>query len=102
MVHPHLQLSREQIIEFCQRNRIRTLSLFGSATQENFRSDSDVDFLVEFQEEAEASLLDLARMRRELSTIVGNRSVDLVTTSVLRNPYRKRAILSGLERVYGT
>ncbi len=102
MINPGLKLPRDQLEAFCQRYRIKTLSLFGSATREDFRAESDVDFLVEFGEDADVSLFDLARMKRQLSALVGNRPVDLVTISVLRNPYRRRAILKDLERLYGT
>jgi Nucleotidyltransferase domain len=34
--------------EFCERNHIRKLSLFGSVLTERFRPESDVDMLVEF------------------------------------------------------
>ena len=56
-----------QVAEFCKNNRIRKLSLFGSALREDFRPDSDIDLLVEFQTGAATSLIDLARMERELS-----------------------------------
>jgi hypothetical protein len=36
-------------VRFCQANRIRRLALFGSALREDFRPDSDVDLLVEFE-----------------------------------------------------
>ena len=75
--------------------------MFGSVTREDFRPDSDVDFLVEFEENANIGLFEMVEMQDELSTLLDQRSVDLVTPSVLNNPYRRRTILRNLERVYG-
>ena len=44
-----IQFPRAQIAEFCKRNHIRKLSLFGSVLRDDFRPDSDVDVLVEFE-----------------------------------------------------
>ncbi len=101
MIHPSLNLPRDKIVEFCRQHRIKSLSVFGSVTREDFRPDSDVDFLVEFEENANIGLFEMVEMQDELSTLLDQRSVDLVTPSVLNNPYRRRTILRNLERVYG-
>ena len=49
MVRPDIQLPRDEIADFCRRNHIRRLSLFGSVLRDDFRPDSDVDVLVEFE-----------------------------------------------------
>jgi len=102
MINPNLNLSREKIAEFCRRHQIRRLSLFGSATREDFGPDSDVDVLVEFDDSAQASLYDLVDMQDELSQILGKRSVDLATPSILRNPFRRRTIVKDLETIYAS
>src|SRR5262245_9272753 len=45
----------------CQRWKIRELSLFGSAARGDARADSDIGLLVEFEPDADWSLLDTAR-----------------------------------------
>jgi predicted nucleotidyltransferase len=67
--------------------------------RDDFRPDSDVDVLVEFEPDARPSLFDLAEMSEELKEMVG-REVDLVEKAGLRNPYRRRAILATAEVVY--
>ena len=42
----------DRIAEFCQRNRIRRLALFGSVLRDDFTPESDVDVLVEFEPDA--------------------------------------------------
>jgi predicted nucleotidyltransferase len=52
--------------EFCERNHIRKLSLFGSVLTRRFRPDSDLDMLVEFDPDHVLGLLTLAGMEIEL------------------------------------
>lgn len=97
-----LKLSREELEEFCRRWKIRELCLFGSVLREDFRPDSDVDFLVRFAPDAEWSLFDHARMERELEELLG-RKVDLVSREAIEqspNWIRRREILQTARRLY--
>jgi predicted nucleotidyltransferase len=49
MGEARISMPKERIAEFCKRNRVRRLSLFGSVLREDFGPDSDVDILVEFE-----------------------------------------------------
>jgi uncharacterized protein len=89
-----IQLPREKIAQFCKKNRIRKLSLFGSALKGNLRKDSDIDLLVEFQTGEAPSLLDLARMERDLSTLLDGRKVDLRTPNELSRYFRDEVLSS--------
>ncbi len=44
-----IDVPKEKIAAFCRRNHICDLAFFGSVLCDNFRSDSDVDVLVEFE-----------------------------------------------------
>jgi uncharacterized protein len=44
-----LPLSKERIAEFCRKHHIKKLAIFGSALRPDFREDSDIDVLVEFE-----------------------------------------------------
>jgi len=90
----NIQLPCDKIAEFCKRNRIRKLSLFGSALREDFREDSDVDLLVEFQTGTAPSFLDLARMERELAGLFGGRKIDLRTPKELSRYFRDEVLSS--------
>lgn len=77
MTRARISVPQEQIAEFCQRNHIRRLALFGSVLRDDFRPDSDVDVLVEFEPgrtpgltffDMEAELSAMLRRRVELST----------------------------------
>jgi len=86
------ELPRDKLDDFCKRNRIRRLSLFGSAMKGELRNDSDIDLLVEFHPAEAPSLFDLARMERELSKILGGRKVDLRTPNELSRYFRDEVL----------
>lgn len=77
---------QKKIREFCRRNHIRRLSVFGSRIRGSERPDSDVDVLVEF-EEGHVPGLAFFDMERELSGISGKK-VDLNTSSFLSRYFR--------------
>ena len=78
-----LPLEPVTLAELCRRHGIRKLSLFGSELKGTARPDSDVDLLVEFEEDARPSLFDMAEIEIELSALLGGRRVDLRTASEL-------------------
>ena len=94
-----IEIPKDKITEFCRRNRIRRLALFGSVLRDDFRADSDVDILVEFEPGSNLSLFDLARMQDELESLLGCK-VDLVESSGLRNPFRRYEIMRTQQVVY--
>ena len=97
MKHP-IEVPREKIADFCRRHHIRKLSLFGSILHDEFRPDSDIDVLVEF-EPGHVPGLELIRIQDELSMLFGGRSVDLVTPKFLNHRIRDR-VLSEMEVQY--
>jgi predicted nucleotidyltransferase len=81
------QIDREQIADFCRRNHIRRLSLFGSALRSDFGPDSDVDVLVEF-EANHIPGLGFFRMEEELEQLLLH-PVDLNTPQCLGRYFRE-------------
>ncbi len=94
----NIGLPKEKIAEFCKRNHIRKLSLFGSVLHGDFRPDSDIDLLVEFDPDHIPGLIRLAGMEIELSEILG-RKVDLRTPQDL-SPYFRKEVLNSAEEQY--
>jgi uncharacterized protein len=92
MSNPKIKIPGEKIAEFCKRNHIRKLSLFGSVLRDDFSSDSDIDFLVEFEPGKVPGLIGLSRMERELSETLGGRKVDLRTPEDLSKYFRKEVL----------
>jgi predicted nucleotidyltransferase len=71
-----LKSKRQEIMQIAARHGATNVRVFGSVARGDARPDSDIDFLVNL--EADRSLLDLARMLRELQTLLGC-PVDVVT-----------------------
>lgn len=86
-----IRVPKKELAEFCRRNQIRRLSLFGSVLREDFGPDSDVDVLVEFEPEARVGLFALARMEMELSELLDHR-VDLNTPGFLSRYFRDQVL----------
>jgi uncharacterized protein len=86
-----------QLKAFCRRHHIRSLSLFGSVLRDDFKPESDIDILVEFQEGKTPGLLKLAGMEEELGTLLGGRKVDLRTSRDLSPHFRERVLQEARE-----
>ena len=90
MIGDTFTIDREKLAEFCRRNHIRKLALFGSVLREDFGPDSDVDMLVEF-EPGHVPGLRFFTLETELSKLIGRR-VDLNTPAFLSPYFRDRAL----------
>ena len=86
-----IPIDRDKTAAFCSRHHIRRLALFGSVLTDDFRPDSDVDVLVEFDPEFRLGLFELMRMQREFSEIIG-READFRTPEDLGRYMRDRVI----------
>ncbi len=87
-----ISIDRPAIADFCRRNRVRRLALFGSVLRDDFRPDSDVDVLVEFDPDHVPGFLALHAMADELSGLLDGRRVDLVTPKALNARIRDRVL----------
>ena len=94
---------------FCRDHEIRHLKTFGSILGDTvdpfedddldlpvFREDSDLDLLVEFEPGKRVTLLDMARMERELSELTGFK-VDLRTAGDLSRYFRHEVLQEAAE-----
>ena len=88
-----LNIPKERIVEFCHRHHIVKLALFGSVLRDDFRPDSDIDILVEFEPDHTAGLLQMARLELTLGEMIG-RKVDLRTPADLSRYFRDEVVRS--------
>ena len=96
-----INIPGDRIDEFCRRNHIRRLALFGSVLRDDFTPESDVDVLAEFEAGHTPGFAFIA-MQSELSEILGRR-VELHTFRGVedsRNWLLRKEILSSAEAVY--
>lgn len=95
----NITIPKDKIADFSRRWQIIEFSLFGSALRDDFKSDSDVDILISFSDEAHWSLYEWVEMIDELKEMFG-RKVDLVSKKGIRNPFRRYEILKSREIIY--
>ena len=95
-----LRISQTKLAALCRKYGIAKLSLFGSASRNELRPESDVDLMVEFLPDSRASLFDIAAMQDEFPAAFGARKVDIVTSEILLNPQRRESIVPDLKLIY--
>lgn len=101
VIRDRIRATPEQIAEYCDRWKITEFALFGSVLRDDFRPDSDIDVLVTFAPDPNRSLFDLIDMKDELKAMF-DRDVDLADKEGLKNPYRRREILSTYQVIYAS
>lgn len=88
-IRPGISAEDDVLRAFCRRHGVRRLALFGSVLRDDFRDDSDIDILVEFEPGRSPGLLTLASMELELGGLFG-REVELRTYEDLSRHFRDR------------
>lgn len=88
--------NKKELLETCRNNDIVFLAIFGSFANGDFNENSDIDLLARFSEPK--SLLDLVRIERIFSEVLG-RKADLLTEASI-SPYLKDRINNEMEIIY--
>lgn len=97
-----IELDSRAIEDFCRTWKIRELSVFGSVLRDDFGPQSDIDFLVSFDPDAEWDLSDHVEIQEELARLVG-RPVDLLSRYAVEtdpNWVFRNSVISNTELVY--
>ena len=96
-----LETYKDQIQTLCKSHKVKTLYAFGSVNTKKFTSSSDVDLLVDFETndpiEYTENYFDL---KFELEKIL-NRSIDLLESKAIRNPFLRENIDKSKILIYG-
>jgi len=94
-----VDFNKELLETICQKWNIVELAVFGSVLRSDFNEKSDVDVLVKFGETSEISLLDIVEIKSELENLF-KREVDVLELQAVKNPFRRKNILSNVEVLY--
>jgi predicted nucleotidyltransferase len=78
MVLHGIDIERDRLADICRRYRLERMWLFGSVLRDDFRSDSDIDILVETRAGAPVGLFALGGLQMDLSDLFG-REVHVTT-----------------------
>jgi predicted nucleotidyltransferase len=102
-VPQHVDLPKGAIKDLCHKYGVEELAVFGSALRDDFRPDSDVDFLVVFKDDNYGPWMgNLTGLEQDLSDLLG-RKVDLVSKRAIEqseNYIRRSHILGSAKVVY--
>ena len=93
-----IPIDQDKIADFCRRHHIRKLWLFGSALRDDFREDSDIDVLYEFEPDHSPGW-EIVRIEKGLSELLG-RQVDLIPEKYLKRRIRNHPMFQA-EVIYG-
>ena len=89
----NIKFKEEELIKLCEKHKVKSLFMFGSAVNGNFNENSDLDFLVHFK--ADVPLLDFAdnffSLMEELGKLF-HKEIDLLTSESVKNPVLSREI----------
>ncbi|ERM81909.1 hypothetical protein P872_07905 [Rhodonellum psychrophilum GCM71 = DSM 17998] len=96
-----LAINSQKIEKLCKQHHVERLHLFGSALGDSFNQDSDVDFLVKFEDmEPSGYFENFLTLKEKLSELV-NRDIDLVEEQTLKNPILIASINKNKKLIYG-
>ena len=91
----------EQIKEICKIYKVKSLFAFGSVTREDFNDSSDIDLVVDFDENDPFTYTDLYfNLKRKLEEIL-NRQVDLIEERAIKNRIFRQELENNKVRIYG-
>ena len=102
MIHPFLQSHLPLVIELFKKHKITSAYAFGSVVTDKFNDESDVDFIINFDEGLDP--LERGELWWDLyESLVDNihREVDLITEKSLKNPYFIEEVNETKVKIYG-
>ncbi|MDO3695910.1 nucleotidyltransferase domain-containing protein [Wenyingzhuangia sp. chi5] len=91
----------KRVKTLCKKHKVEKLYLFGSATNETFSENSDIDFLVKFNISDLSLYFDNYISFKEKLGKIFKRDIDLVEEQTLKNPILINSINKNKELIYG-
>ena len=99
-MEPVIEEKKKELVTICQKHHVRRLDLFGSAAQGDFSTSSDIDFIVEFDENVAANRFDNYFDLLNALRVLFERDIDLVEPGGVRNPYFLQSVEQTRRPVY--
>ena len=90
-----------EVHNLCTKYKVMKLFVFGSILTNNFKPNSDIDFIVDFKD---VDLYDYADNYFDLKFSLEKlfkRDVDLLEGKAIRNPFLRQSIDSSKKLIYG-
>jgi len=90
-----------EIVALCKNNRVKSLSAFGSVTRDDYNDSSDIDLIVDFDENDPFKYTDLYfNLKSNLEEIL-NRKVDLLEERGITNKFFREELENNKVKIYG-
>lgn len=96
-----IQQHIDQIKRLCELNKVKALFVFGSATTDKFRSDSDIDFVVDIDDNDPISYSDKYFALKFKLEEIFRRQIDLLEQKAIRNRFLRKEIDRTKIQIYG-
>lgn len=95
------ELQTEEVKALCERNKVKSLFAFGSVTRNDFNAQSDVELLVDFEENDPFNYIDLYfNFKNKLESLL-KRQVDLLEERAVKNRLFKEELTHTKVKIYG-
>ncbi|MCF8342899.1 MAG: nucleotidyltransferase domain-containing protein [Chitinophagaceae bacterium] len=96
-----LSAYKNEIDELCVTHKVRSLYAFGSVLNSNFKTNSDIDLIVDFMDIDVNHYADNYFDFKFSLQDIFKRPVDLLEEQAIKNPYFKQAVDQTKVLVYG-
>lgn len=91
----------EEISQLCSKHHVKSLFAFGSIVRNKLTPESDIDFLVDIDNNDPLSYADdYFKLKQQLSAIL-KKEIDLLEQKAIKNKYLKESIDTSKVLVYG-
>ena len=91
----------DQIRKLCKSNKVKSLFAFGSVLTQDFKSDSDIDLIVDIDVKDPLAYSDnYFNLKFQLEQLF-QRKIDLLEHNTLKNPYLIKQIDETKVLIYG-
>lgn len=88
------------IVELCKKNKVKSLYVFGSILTSHFRTDSDIDMIVDIDSTNPLEYADCYfNLKFALQDLL-KRPVDLLENKAIRNEYLRKEIDNSKQLIY--
>lgn len=98
-----INIHTKTLERLCQKYSVKRMYVFGSVTTPLFTQESDLDFLIDFDDKLDFATYtnNFFLLQEELSNLF-HRKIDLITEKSLRNPYLIESINASKKMIYGS
>lgn len=90
------------IKQLCKQYKVKSFAAFGSVLNENFSENSDIDFVVDFDENDPIKYTDLYFLLKDKLEHILKRQIDLIEERGIKNSFFRKEIDESKVVIYGS